>query len=915
MGTVEIITIGGGQHLVAIMNAVAAWTGGGGFRGLLQVVMVIGLGYALLTMAMNLNWKVLYQWFVSSTLMYACLIVPTTTLVITDKISPATGNGSVANVPVGLAIIASMTSQANFWLTSTAETIFVEPGNLTMSGYGVVYPLRLLDAAKSFTIQDPQLKANVEGYIDDCYILAVMTNPQGTTVTPFNQLAGGDILTGLGPGSPARYTQWVDNTGASNSMSCDAAYQTMRTALQQASETYLRGVAKVLYPDITDANTAYNKIVADVPAVTSGMFGTSMTASSLYLQRSLTDAFMEARGNLGGAQGDTFAVMRADVQARNTMSMTARQALIWVPVLDLVLTIVFYAMFPLIFPLMLLPGGGVQVLKGYVGGFFYLISWGSVSAVLHMFVVSKAAAQMVAATGGVGLTMANLAELDGLNGDSAAMAGYLLMSVPVIAGGLAKGAMALSHSAGGMLAPVSAGADAAALERTTGNYGYNNVSANQFNTQPRHLDGAPTWTSVMANGSSMTRTANGSMVYDNSGAISKFGFSATQVESEMQSLSSTAAQFHNQANGFRSNAAASRQAATSHVNSVISGFSASHGTEGGSSTASESAHRQDAGTGARSEVSDRVNDTSSMQHGKSNTSSTTTSKMVGGRVGLNGDISASGGKGIAGKISLGGGAFGQVTRDWRNAATSDTAANDRSSAEHGEGVSTYKSGNDTWSFNESGLSRNGTFYRYSDLNESRQSLEKSFRDAKSYEEAASFSDEKGYRLDKVVSDTKQNGWQISEDMSQVIASRYHEVASSEKYAGMGAPSLQNVNPSAHQAAVRREIVSDIMRDYALEGSAEGAGLRQEVEGGVQAVHPKLSLPSASSVETARTHIGRPAVAGPGKIAHESAPADGGIQDAREQIGQIRHGMDVDAKSTRGKEAGLNGSVERDLHEP
>jgi conjugal transfer mating pair stabilization protein TraG len=130
------------------------------------------------------------------------------------------------------------------------------------------------------------------------------------------------------------------------------------------------------------------------------------------------------------------------------------------------------------------------------------------------------------------------------------MAGYLLMSVPVIAGGLAKGAMALSHSAGGMLAPVSAGADAAALERTTGNYGYGNVTANQFNTAPRHVDGAPTWTTVMANGSGMTRTADGSRVYDNSGAISKLGFGASEVESDMQSLSSTAAEFHNQAKGF-----------------------------------------------------------------------------------------------------------------------------------------------------------------------------------------------------------------------------------------------------------------------------------------------------------------------------------------------------------------------------
>ena len=915
MGTVEIITIGGGQHVVAVMNAVAAWAGGGGFRGLLQVVMVIGLAYALLTMAMNLNWKVLYQWFVSSTLMYACLIVPTTTVVITDKVSPTTGNGSVANVPVGLAIIASTTSQANYWLTTTAETIFVEPGNLTMSGYGVVYPLRLLDAAKSFTIQDPQLKANVEGYVTDCYILAIMTNPQGTSVTPFNQLMTGDILAGLGPGSPARYTQWVDNTGVSNSLSCDAAYQTMRTSLQQASETYLQGVAKVLNPDISDANLAYNKIVADVPAVTTGMFGTSMTASNLYLQRSLTDAFMEARGNLGGAQGDTFAVMRADVQARNTMSMTARQALIWVPVLDLVLTIVFYAMFPLIFPLMLLPGGGIQVLKGYVGGFFYLISWGSVSAVLHMFVVSKAAAQMVAATGGVGLTMANLAELDGLNGDSAAMAGYLLMSVPVIAGGLAKGAMALSHSAGGMLAPVSSGAEAAALERTTGNYGYNNVTANQFNTQPRHLDGAPTWTTVMANGSTMTRTADGSAVYDNSGAISKLGFGASEVESEMGSLSSTAAQFHNQASGFRTNASASWQVATSHANSAITGFSASKGTEGGSSSAAERAHRQDAGIGSRSDASDRLSDSSSSHHGKTVGASTINTKSASARIGLNGGISAGGGKGVSANGSVTAGASGEVSRMWRNSTASESGSNDRSSAEHSEATSTYKSGNDTWSFNESGVTRNGTFYRYSDLNESRQSLEKSFREAKSYDESASTSDEKGYRLDKVVTDTKQNGWQISEDMSQVIASRYHALATSEKYAGMGAPSLQNVNPSAHQAAVRREIVSDIIRDYALEGSAEGANFHRDVEGGMQAVQPHLSIPAASSAAAARANQGSPAMTRPTKPKRSSVPGDGGPEGVQAHIGEVRHEIEEGAKATKGKSDKLRQNVKRNLDEP
>jgi conjugal transfer mating pair stabilization protein TraG len=252
---------------------------------------------------------------------------------------------------------------------------------------------------------------------------------------------------------------------------------------------------------------------------------------------------------------------------------------------------------------------------------------------------------------------------------------------------------------------------------------------------------------------------------------------------------------------------------------------------------------------------------------------------------------------------------------WRTSTASDSGANDRTSADHSEGISTYKSGNDTWSFNESGVSRNGTFYRYSDLNESRQSLENSFREAKSYEESASSSDEKGYRLDKVVTDTKQNGWQISEDMSQVIASRYHAVATSEKYAGMGAPSLQNVNPSAHQAAVRREIVSDIMRDYALEGSAEGADFRRDVEGEIQPAQSHLIIPPASSAAAAKVNQGGGAMSGPKRPRHGPLPAEKSPKDARQHIGEVGHEIEEGASATQGKADKLRLNAKRNLDGP
>ena len=129
----EIFTIGGGEYIVNVFNAVSAWTGGGGFRSLLRVVMVMGLIYTLLVVAFSLNWRAWFNWFLGATLMYGALIVPTMTVRVTDRLNPSLAPATVANVPLGLAMIASVSSTAGDWLTRTAETVFVMPGSLQMS--------------------------------------------------------------------------------------------------------------------------------------------------------------------------------------------------------------------------------------------------------------------------------------------------------------------------------------------------------------------------------------------------------------------------------------------------------------------------------------------------------------------------------------------------------------------------------------------------------------------------------------------------------------------------------------------------------------------------------------------------------------------------------------------------------------
>ena len=43
---IEVFTVGGGEYLVNVFNAVASWAGSGGYRGLIRVVMVMAFTWA-----------------------------------------------------------------------------------------------------------------------------------------------------------------------------------------------------------------------------------------------------------------------------------------------------------------------------------------------------------------------------------------------------------------------------------------------------------------------------------------------------------------------------------------------------------------------------------------------------------------------------------------------------------------------------------------------------------------------------------------------------------------------------------------------------------------------------------------------------------------------------------------------------
>ena len=111
---IEVFTVGGGEYLVNVFNAVASWAGSGGYRGLIRVVMVMAFTWALLVTAWNMDPRALLKWFMQATLMYMVVMVPTISVKVTDRTNPGVTAAVVGLITgTALALLLGSVKSAN----------------------------------------------------------------------------------------------------------------------------------------------------------------------------------------------------------------------------------------------------------------------------------------------------------------------------------------------------------------------------------------------------------------------------------------------------------------------------------------------------------------------------------------------------------------------------------------------------------------------------------------------------------------------------------------------------------------------------------------------------------------------------------------------------------------------------------
>lgn len=581
----EVFTLGGGTYLVDLFNAVATITGGGAYITLAQLAGAAALAWVLFRTAFGGSWKDNGKWILMFVAVWGAMIVPKATVRVVDRLDPALAPAVVANVPIGLALFASATSQIGDGLTRLTEQAFALPNDLAYQRHGMIFGSRLAAAATRLEVTDAVFARNLRAFSRQCVFYALLlghvsadelreSTDLWTLVTSSRSPSAG--------ASPARMVEFATrNAGGGVDRSvvtcADAAG---RLNAQWTAEVGRAGAVfgRRLFPGAATDALARTELMAALPAAHDFLIGASRSAAEIMRQQMVLNAVHDAGEQFAAEAGNAAALRayteaRAEAQTVSAYRAIGRQAETWVPMLKIVFECLYIGAFPMAVLLMLTPAGAA-IFKSYVTGLVWLQSWGPLYAVLHRIAMGEAAERMTASAlmpgGDIGVSLVAQAGIRAVAADVAVMSGYLSMSVPFLAAALAFGVSRMTSLASSVLHVGQEAAIGAAREGSTGNLA---LGSTQFDTHRYStLEGRQIRTSAQvddhrhtgyaAGGAAFTVTGDGTVVADAGSATSRIPAAGVRLsESLAVSHEGRAAQARSQSRQFSVQAGTARSAA------------------------------------------------------------------------------------------------------------------------------------------------------------------------------------------------------------------------------------------------------------------------------------------------------------------------------------------------------------------
>ena len=554
-----------GGQIRDLFEALVSICSGSSYEGLLKTAVLAGF-LVTLTGAL-LKWQGLASkvYLFAAVLFYSVMLVPKVDVAIHDERSADVY--VVSNVPFGVGFFASATSKIGHFLTESFETAFSLPDAERFSKFGLVYPQRALNSLLAAGPVTPEGRALTDRVIADCIGPELLDHPDKAAELSHS----GDIwatISADGWINPARSSVSSDGTV----QRCDQALQSLDQYLNTVELDFLsKRLGTVLVPERIDPADVIRRTLPQSEALLLGMSRSLEQSLKHSVMLTALPRGMASIAAQAGAPLDLaakYSASQANLTSEINYRTLARLAEHSLPKIRNCVEFIVIAAFPLMLLLMVAAGSAAgAVFRSFFVLLIWFQLWAPLLSVANYLMISVDANPMnriAAEFGGSTLLAAGIIRQ--------AIAGSIMLLIPVIAFALAKGSdMAFVSMATGLMAPAQGASSGAAAQTAAGNFNAGNVSmgnTSMNSASANKSDLSSSWSDPYA---SKSQTAYGSVTRDETGTVT--GMARTSID---LGVTSSGALTHSRTTGTASSSATTLTASESQALSLSSAASSSN---------------------------------------------------------------------------------------------------------------------------------------------------------------------------------------------------------------------------------------------------------------------------------------------------------------------------------------------------
>lgn len=505
----EIYTIAGGDWFRGNLNAIAAFMSTGTWSSIEKMCIAFSVLIVAGSWVKKHNIMDLVGWVFALTLVSMLVVIRKPVQII--NYSNVSQVYQVDNVPIGLAIPASLTTRVGNALVQSYEMIFALPDSVTYSKTGMLFGGNLVAKSTDFISQNPEITTLFSDYVQNCVMGDIFLNHKYTFEELLNSSDPYTII--FSNPSPLRGVFDKNN----QFKTCQEASRDLKSALaldtQTGGKTWSYYVRQ-LFGGKPNPDLLFSQMIGDSYNF---FYSSGQNAGQIIRQNVTMNALRSGIQSYAARSGDTASL----VNIANTSSLEKQrlaqatmghQALRSLPMMQTVILGIMFGLFPIMVMAAMFNMMTMQVLKGYVFALMWLQSWPLLYAILN------SAMAYYAKQNGVPVVLSELSQLQLKNSDIATTAGYISMMIPPLSWAMIKSmgagfSSAYSHFASSGLSSTSQ----ASSSVVDGNYSFSNmqtdnVSGNSWSTNSSTAFGQ--MSRQLANGGMQTQTGDGTTIWD-----------------------------------------------------------------------------------------------------------------------------------------------------------------------------------------------------------------------------------------------------------------------------------------------------------------------------------------------------------------------------------------------------------------